>query len=83
MELLHIQENPRVLDNVALLVLLTLCYWFPKCGPGTSGEGGGVPIKFQEVPSKKRETEFIFPLISILKIFIFSFLCSDLTGEGF
>lgn len=26
MELLHIEENPRVLDNVALLVLLTLCY---------------------------------------------------------
>lgn len=81
MELLHIQENPRVLDNVALLVCFVIDFQSVVREP--LGRGGGVPIKFQEVPSKKRETEFIFPLISILKIFIFSFLCSDLTGEGF
>lgn len=49
MEMLHIQENPRVLDNVALLVLLTLRYWFPKCGPGTSR---GPLREFQGVPNK-------------------------------
>lgn len=36
MEMLHIQEYPHVLSNVAPLVFLMLGYWFPKCGPGTS-----------------------------------------------
>lgn len=61
MELLHIEENPRVLDNVALLVLLTLCYWFPKCGPGTSGEGGGGPDKVPGGPKQKERDRVYFP----------------------
>lgn len=49
MEILHIQENPYVLDNVALLVFLMLGYWFPKCGPGTSRgplQSPGGPLRF-------------------------------------